>query len=455
MVATRTRTRTTLIHSRVQKKVWTCASGTCGRPVEVRRFLWSGWLLLMELDGMAGGIGVSPVRKYTWGLNLAGQSGAQTSGLSMLEGAGGIGGLLAVSDPNDPNDPNDPFGDFVCFYDGNGNVAQVVDLAHDANDPAGAIVAKYEYDPYGQRINYDPQVPEYDQPWRFSTKQFDAETGLGYWGYRYYSPGLGRWISRDPMEERGALNVYAAFNGNSLFFVDALGLSACESFVSFIEQSLKLTNPSTVADRVGGSYIPTEGWGAWLWSFFGWEPVNKQGEIFYALDALRSQPNFDDIVGFNKCLAANQHWNFVHFAGLFYSYLYRISAEYTGGLGTWQIKRQIKQDLEQLAAATKDRDERCAEVIVDSIALEFAAELLKTWSDEGQRSGNVWKQGSVLGGQLTEKDWRAVASDFLDRFDLRGKLCKGDRDTECCGCLCDEAKKKLEEMREKVSKLTP
>ena len=100
---------------------------------------------------------------------------------------------------------NDPCGDFVYFYDGNGNVGQVVDLGRDANDPAGALVAKYEYDPYGQRINHDPNVPEYDQPWRFSTKQFDAETGLGYWGYRYYSPGLGRWISRDPIEEKGGV----------------------------------------------------------------------------------------------------------------------------------------------------------------------------------------------------------------------------------------------------------
>ncbi len=30
-----------------------------------------------------------------------------------------------------------------------------------------------------------------DQPFRFSTKYYDVETGLGYWGYRYYSPGIG------------------------------------------------------------------------------------------------------------------------------------------------------------------------------------------------------------------------------------------------------------------------
>ena len=36
---------------------------------------------------------------------------------------------------------------------------------------------------------------------RFSTKYYDAEADLYYYGYRYYSPSLGRWISRDPIKE--------------------------------------------------------------------------------------------------------------------------------------------------------------------------------------------------------------------------------------------------------------
>ena len=42
---------------------------------------------------------------------------------------------------------------------------------------------------------------------RFSTKYYDAEAGLYYYGYRYYSPSLGRWISRDPIEEEGGVNL--------------------------------------------------------------------------------------------------------------------------------------------------------------------------------------------------------------------------------------------------------
>ena len=161
---------------RVEKTVYNWVSGQW-QAGPIRRFVWSGWLLLMELDGMAGGTGVSPVRKYTWGLDLAGQMGGAGASeraaraSAFLEGAGGIGGLLAMSDPNDPNDPNDPFGDFVYFYDGKGDwlaagcrVPVPFAVAHDANDPAGALVAKYEYDPYGQRINHDGSVPEYDQP---------------------------------------------------------------------------------------------------------------------------------------------------------------------------------------------------------------------------------------------------------------------------------------------------
>ncbi|MEK9136380.1 MAG: RHS repeat-associated core domain-containing protein, partial [Bacteroidota bacterium] len=49
--------------------------------------------------------------------------------------------------------------------------------------------------------------------WRFSTKYFDAESDLGYWGRRYYHPDIGRWASRDPMEEEGGDNLYL-YTGN-------------------------------------------------------------------------------------------------------------------------------------------------------------------------------------------------------------------------------------------------
>jgi len=49
---------------------------------------------------------------------------------------------------------------------------------------------------------------------RFSTKYYDAETGLYYYGYRFYSTVLMRWLNRDPIEEKGGLNLYG-FCGNN------------------------------------------------------------------------------------------------------------------------------------------------------------------------------------------------------------------------------------------------
>jgi RHS repeat-associated protein len=40
-------------------------------------------------------------------------------------------------------------------------------------------------------------------PFRFSTKYDDDETDLLYYGYRYYNPSTGRWLSRDPLNEAG------------------------------------------------------------------------------------------------------------------------------------------------------------------------------------------------------------------------------------------------------------
>ena len=53
-------------------------------------------------------------------------------------------------------------------------------------------------------------------PFRFSSEYFDEETGLVYYNYRYYNPELGRWISRDPIEEQGGYNLYGMIGNNLL-----------------------------------------------------------------------------------------------------------------------------------------------------------------------------------------------------------------------------------------------
>ena len=61
-------------------------------------------------------------------------------------------------------------------------------------------------------------------PFRFSTKYQDDETGLAYYGYRYYQPSTGRWVGREPIGEQGSANLECFVGNNPQNYFDILGL---------------------------------------------------------------------------------------------------------------------------------------------------------------------------------------------------------------------------------------
>jgi len=71
-----------------------------------------------------------------------------------------------------------------------------------AADGSGA--ARYEYGPFGEVLRATGPMAEIN-PFRSSTKYHDDETGLVYYGYRYYDPSTGRWPNRDPLANGGVL----------------------------------------------------------------------------------------------------------------------------------------------------------------------------------------------------------------------------------------------------------
>ena len=107
----------------------------------------------------------------------------------------------------------------IYYYvtDGNKNVTALLDAD-------GNRAAEYIYHPFG--TIYSKTGPMVDlNPFRFSSEYHDDETGLVYYNYRYYSPELGRWISRDPIEEEGGVNLYAMVGNNPVNRWDHLGFS--------------------------------------------------------------------------------------------------------------------------------------------------------------------------------------------------------------------------------------
>jgi RHS repeat-associated protein len=156
-------------------------------------YIYSGWNCVEE---RAAANGAQAETAYVWAEDLSGS----------MQGAGGVGGLLAVIDGA---------GAHTAASDANGNVAAYF-------DGSGNIAAEYDYTPFGTVLSKSGAKAD-GFAYRFSTKPYDAETGLYYYGYRYYSPELGRWISQDPIEEAGGLNLYGFVSNNSINFIDSNG----------------------------------------------------------------------------------------------------------------------------------------------------------------------------------------------------------------------------------------
>ena len=86
----------------------------------------------------------------------------------------------------------------------------------------GAVSAQYDYDPFGETLQASRSAAGICA-FRFSTKYSDLESDLLYYGYRFYNPSTGRWLSRDPLGEWGGLNLYGFVVSDSLDYFDTDG----------------------------------------------------------------------------------------------------------------------------------------------------------------------------------------------------------------------------------------
>ena len=103
------------------------------------------------------------------------------------------------------------------FYhaDGLGSIVALTDQSRN-------IVQKYGYETFGLPT---PTDPAFRQPYAFTAREWDRETGLYFYRARYYDPMEGRFISKDPIGfEGGDFVLYGYVSNNSINLNDPYGL---------------------------------------------------------------------------------------------------------------------------------------------------------------------------------------------------------------------------------------
>jgi len=101
---------------------------------------------------------------------------------------------------------------YVPIHDHRGCVVVLTDLV--SQQP----VECYRYTAFGEELLNNAL-----SPWRFASKRVD-ESGLVFFGRRYYQPELGRWITQDPLGFKDGPNLYAYLQNSPLMQVDCYGL---------------------------------------------------------------------------------------------------------------------------------------------------------------------------------------------------------------------------------------
>ena len=96
----------------------------------------------------------------------------------------------------------------------------VIGLVNTSNQ----LVNQYTYEPFGAALTTSESVA---QPFRFTARELDAETGLYYYRARYYDPQLARFVSEDPAGLAGGINRYTYVEGDPVNYTDPSGMQKC------------------------------------------------------------------------------------------------------------------------------------------------------------------------------------------------------------------------------------
>jgi RHS repeat-associated protein len=107
-------------------------------------------------------------------------------------------------------------GSTTSYYEADG-LGSVTSLSNSS----AALANTYTYDSYGQLTGSSGTVVN---PYRYTGRESDPETGIYYYRARYYSAGIGRFLNEDPVRFHGGIDFYAYVENDPIGLTDPFGL---------------------------------------------------------------------------------------------------------------------------------------------------------------------------------------------------------------------------------------
>jgi RHS repeat-associated protein len=224
---------------------------------EVEGYQWDGWKLIMIAKLNSNGTFHSRKWSCVWRPDVGSSLYARSDWMR----AGGVGGVawLQTGAVQSYSYGTGSAEAHVPLADHMGNVRHYYQFKASGSKVIGQLVASYEYDAFGREVrawglntpatNQPPGLPA-SRPWadllpfHYSSKLRDVDSGFNYYGYRFYDPGAGRWLNRDPIGERGGLNLYGMVGNDAVGRVDVLGLDGIDPILVFDHREADANEPT-------------------------------------------------------------------------------------------------------------------------------------------------------------------------------------------------------------------
>jgi len=151
-------------------------------------------------------------------------------------------------------------GSIVYYHkDGLGSVTGLTDAEQN-------LAAIYKYNAFGA---VTVQTGTVVNPYKFTSREFDSDSGLYYYRARYYSAIVGRFITKDPIGFRGGVNFYVYAKNNPINLSDPYGLW-CIPWFSLTSKWRDVGEPFNIRIHVTAIFSDVTGpIGACIWVKWG------------------------------------------------------------------------------------------------------------------------------------------------------------------------------------------